>query len=572
MIVARAFAPRTPKWKYAKRAVRSAQLGPRDARRRHRRRQPPHAGSGSRISGVAPKAYLGNYKVLTVPSALRAERELGGDRRRHRGRGPRRDGRDQPLARRGGDRAEPRHRRCGARRSSRRRSRAGRRRRQQLRRARRGIGHLARKLGPRDHGRRRKRGRAAQRSRSFSSGRAHPALATHEARRDGPWRRRPLVRSAPRRALGGCSAARAWPRPTSRARPLSCTSAIRPGRLRRSSRRSCRPASRCSEARSRPSRHARAAGPSTSSAPTRRCSSRRRPGSRSGTSRREGPPSGRVTLTDAGGGAGQWAVTTSLQQPAGGVSFSAPSRHGPGRARRDGDRGTGLDPGQPHRLRRAHARHDRRRIPYWLRVSAPALARRADDASHAHGHVQGQHPRTTGARRVVPLPRGPPRPRRPARPVRPGAGVPGLAEEAGRELRRRRHRRPSRRPASGGPRRRREPTARRDRAPVQRESVHHQLRQAGARRRRGASRSGRLRHRLRHAQRLARRPVHVPLLDRRHDASAAEVPVGTRRRRQGLAHATTERGSIGARSGSSSMGVRRSTRYDARRRADRHHW
>ena len=43
---------------------------------------------------------------------------------------------------------------------------------------------------------------------------------------------------------------------------------------------------------------------------------------------------------------------------------------------------------------------------------------------------------------------------------------------------------------------------------------------------RRAPRSGRLRHRLRHAQRLERRPVHVPLLDRGHDTSATEVPVG----------------------------------------------
>ena len=83
---------------------------------------------------------------------------------------------------------------------------------------------------------------------------------------------------------------------------------------------------------------------------------------------------------------------------------------------------------------------------------------------------------------------------------------------------------------------------------------------------RGASGSGRLRHRLRHAQRLARRPVHVPLLDRRHDTSAAEVPVRARRRRQGPRTRRRSRGSIRARSGSSSTGVRRSARYDARRR------
>ena len=67
VIVARAFPPRTPKWKYGARpfdptssehathvaGIAAGNYGTQ--------------ATGGRISGVAPKAYLGNYKVLTVP-------------------------------------------------------------------------------------------------------------------------------------------------------------------------------------------------------------------------------------------------------------------------------------------------------------------------------------------------------------------------------------------------------------------------------------------------------------------------------------------------------------------------
>jgi subtilisin family serine protease len=67
VIVARAFAPRTPKWKFAGRpfdpvnsehATHVAGI----AAGNYRTKAP-----GGRISGVAPKAYIGNYKVLSVP-------------------------------------------------------------------------------------------------------------------------------------------------------------------------------------------------------------------------------------------------------------------------------------------------------------------------------------------------------------------------------------------------------------------------------------------------------------------------------------------------------------------------
>ncbi|HEY7148017.1 MAG TPA: S8 family serine peptidase, partial [Gaiellaceae bacterium] len=68
VIVARAFAPRSPKWKFAavpfdpqnsEHATHVAGIAAGD----YRTKVP----GGARISGVAPRAYIGNYKVLSVP-------------------------------------------------------------------------------------------------------------------------------------------------------------------------------------------------------------------------------------------------------------------------------------------------------------------------------------------------------------------------------------------------------------------------------------------------------------------------------------------------------------------------
>jgi subtilisin family serine protease len=67
VIVARAFVPRSPKWKYARRpfdplnsehATHVAGIAAGNYRTKAR---------SSRVSGVAPRAYIGNYKVLTIP-------------------------------------------------------------------------------------------------------------------------------------------------------------------------------------------------------------------------------------------------------------------------------------------------------------------------------------------------------------------------------------------------------------------------------------------------------------------------------------------------------------------------
>ena len=111
VIVASAFAPPTPDLEVREHAVRPELLRARDARRGHRRRRPRTrsrrpAGHVS-VSGIAPGAYLGNYKVLTMPTTgVRARRQLARDRRGDRGGREGRHGRDQPLARRAGDRAD----------------------------------------------------------------------------------------------------------------------------------------------------------------------------------------------------------------------------------------------------------------------------------------------------------------------------------------------------------------------------------------------------------------------------------------------------------------------------------
>ena len=220
-------------------AVRPEPVRARDARRRDRRGRPRDTiaeRTADSVSGIAPKAYLGNYKVLTIPTVSgvgldgNAPEIAKGDR----GGGRRRDGRDQPLARRARDRAEPRHRRQGDRRRGRGGRRPGHRRRQRLRRLRPRLGRLAGERAARDHRRRREE---VARDRAASPRRARRRLAADEARRHGA-RRDVLSSVPPREASGPPGAGRAWRRRTSPAPPRCSSRSIRLGRSRRSSRRS----------------------------------------------------------------------------------------------------------------------------------------------------------------------------------------------------------------------------------------------------------------------------------------------------------------------------------------------
>ena len=73
--------------------------------------------------GVAPRAWIGNYRVFNVPTPIGARRQHAGDRRRLRVGGPRRHGRDQLLRRRPADRPGERRARRGGRERRRRRRR-----------------------------------------------------------------------------------------------------------------------------------------------------------------------------------------------------------------------------------------------------------------------------------------------------------------------------------------------------------------------------------------------------------------------------------------------------------------
>ena len=65
------------------------------------------------LSGVAPRAWLGSYRVFNVPDPGRQQRLHASDRRRVRGRGRRRHGRDQLLRRRADERPGQRRARRG---------------------------------------------------------------------------------------------------------------------------------------------------------------------------------------------------------------------------------------------------------------------------------------------------------------------------------------------------------------------------------------------------------------------------------------------------------------------------
>jgi subtilisin family serine protease len=239
-------------------------------------------------------------------------------------------------------------------------------------------------------------------------------------------------------------------------------------------------------------------------------------------------PAGRsilsVSLTDAGGGAGAWDAAVALQSTARGVSVAvSPSVIVPGRL----GVVVAAAAGTPEReitgfvvLTRGN---DVRRIPLWARVTAPKLRTERRTTLRHPGTYRGDTRR--GVARVSTYRYPEPSPTSlPAR--RPGAGLP-RADSGGRREPRRRDplaRGRNQHPASDRGRRRREPARRVHRVPARPQPVSRLVRVSGPVGGGDPSGGRALRHRLRHPEPRSCRQVHVPVLDRRHDA-----PVGSRR-------------------------------------------
>ena len=229
VIVARAFAPAGTDWKYAGKPFDPVESGHAThvAGIAAGNAGTPATG-GATVSGVAPRAYIGNYKALTRPDRRRrrARRQRRRDRRRDRGGRRGRHGRDQPLDRRAGGGAVARPRRARARRRRRRRRRPGRRGRERLRRVRPRLAVLAGHVRPRRSPSPPSRARARPGTEAGRLQRGGPdaALAPAEARHQRAGRLDPLVRA--RQRVGGDVRARRWRRPRSPAPRRCCANGI----------------------------------------------------------------------------------------------------------------------------------------------------------------------------------------------------------------------------------------------------------------------------------------------------------------------------------------------------------
>ena len=174
---------------------------------------------------------------------------------------------------------------------------------------------------------------------------------------------------------------------------------------------------------------------------------------------------------------------------------------------------------------------DVRRIPFWLHVSRPALGGETATPHRRARAALRLHEREARAREPLPLSGRAGRRRRLLLAAGAGAGVPGDAEEAGDELRRRHHATRGRacrsslgsssratRTASRATRRSRSTSTRTwssSATPCSRQVPYAPLRR-------------RLRRRLRQPDRGRRRELHIPLLAQRHDAAEADAPATAR--------------------------------------------
>ena len=186
------------------------------------------------------------------------------------------------------------------------------------------------------------------------------------------------------------------------------------------------------------------------------------------------------------------------------------------------------------RLRRPHARG--RAAPDPLLVphgNARARERRQDAAAPRRRLLvddEGRH----HPRHPLPLSGAPDRVRLRRRAARARARLPRHARTAGDQLRRRRHEPRAERPrrAENRPRRRRAPADRVCRAAVQPQSVPAHVRRSRPRGRDDPARGRGLRRRLRQPVGRERRRLLVPLLGQRHDAADRDAPDEVRQARR----------------------------------------
>ena len=187
---------------------------------------------------------------------------------------------------------------------------------------------------------------------------------------------------------------------------------------------------------------------------------------------------------------------------------------------------------------------ERRRIPYWFRTGAPALAAAKPVAAAPQRAPRRRRRAARRASRATAIPRARSGSASPDAP-RTRARLPRHARPAGRQLRRRRHE-----PRATGPRRAADRTRRRRAAPdrlrgaaVQPQPVPAHVRRARARVRHDPARGRPVRRRLRQPVGRARRRVHVPLLDQRRHAARAGAADAEREARRRVVVAASDRGS-----------------------------
>ena len=139
-----------------------------------------------------------------------------------------------------------------------------------------------------------------------------------------------------------------------------------------------------------------------------------------------------VALSDAGGGAG--ALDREHDAPAARErcdSVRAAGGDGSGPARHHGNRIPGSGRGDAHRFRRPPARRGPQADPVLVPRRGAEARPGADDTAHAHRYLPGRHARAPGAGRLVPLSGRRAGTRRLADVVRSGAGIPGLGDATG---------------------------------------------------------------------------------------------------------------------------------------------